>query len=144
MRPVADGPCGGVITLNGHRAFPVSMVEIDELFGGDDVADDVELADQLVLRGLERNLGSRVAFAFGSVLRPLTFASEIVPRFRVFDDDVHRRLPRKEHSVAGSNVPAPTKRRINLILDNFMRKSHPFLLPPQWGEHPIEKLQPKP
>ena len=67
------------------------MVEIDELFGFGDVADNVELADGFQFRGFAGQSGSRVGFAFRGNFAPQTFAGEELQRFCVFDDDIHRR-----------------------------------------------------
>jgi hypothetical protein len=52
------------------------VVEIDELFGFGDVADNVELADGFLFRGFAGLSGSRVEFAFRGRFAPQTFAGE--------------------------------------------------------------------
>src|ERR1019366_3428360 len=55
---------GAYVTRNFRCAFAASMVEIDELLGFGDVADNVELADGFQFRAFAGQSGSRVGFAF--------------------------------------------------------------------------------
>ena len=79
---------GGV---QGGKSLASSMVEVDELIRLGNVADDVEFADGLLLRGLERRFRRRKTPAVARIFRPLSLPGQIFEGVLVFDEYVHGR-----------------------------------------------------
>src|ERR1700690_1144154 len=77
--------------VRGGKSLASPVIQIDELIRLGNVADDVEFADGLVLRGLERSSRRRKISAVARIFRPLSFTRQIFESVLVFDEYVHGR-----------------------------------------------------
>jgi hypothetical protein len=68
-----------------RQSGAASMVQVDELVGLRDMADDVEFANGFQLRGPEGRPGGRIDFAIERIFCPLPDRSQVFERVVVFD-----------------------------------------------------------
>ncbi len=85
------GVAGRCLDRSAFRALTPTVIQVYELFGRAGVADNVELANRLLLRNFKCCSGSRESSPFGGIFCPPTTVREVFQGLGVFDEYVHKR-----------------------------------------------------